>query len=154
MTDDEQLLLPFDFPEKEEIELPFFEEPKNDNEILLNLQYRYRHGEMEALGQIYEMGAIICHKLINKEAKKNRHIKMLGENEKIEKANDAVNYIVMQFLKKKDWYIKKSFTGYLYLRVQKELYSRRECDKIVDFVDMEEFYKEADEKACDCYREE
>lgn len=142
IDDDGQLLLPFEFVEEEKkIELPYFEEPKNDNEILLNLQHRYRHGDLGALGEIYERGVIICHKLINKEARKNKHIRALGENERIEKANDAVTYIIQQFLTKKEWHIKTSFTAYLFLRVQKELYNRRKCDEIVDFVDMEEFYK-------------
>ena len=37
----------------------------------------------------------------------------------------------------------ESFTSYLYLRIQHELFYRRKVDEIVSFVDMETFYRGA-----------
>ena len=34
--------------------LPHFDEPKSENERLLNLQYEYKNGRAEALGEMYE----------------------------------------------------------------------------------------------------
>lgn len=50
----------------------------------------------------------------------------------------------MRLMKKKEWYIKTSFTAYLYLRVIHELYHQRKVDKIVAFVDIDDLYQQLD----------
>lgn len=143
---DECQLWLFDIDEitvkKELPELPHFQEPANDNERLLEFQYQYRHGNELALKQMYDLSAEICLKYVHKEAQSHRPLRELSFSQKQEKAHDAAMYVVERLLKLKDWAIYKSFTGYLYLRVQHELYYQREVDKIVDFVDLDEFYKE------------
>ena len=42
--------------------LPHFDEPKSENERLLNLQYEYKHGRAEALGEMYEALFLIAKK--------------------------------------------------------------------------------------------
>ena len=53
----------------------------------------------------------------------------------MEKAHNAASYIVEQYLKRPDFVIKNSMTGYLFRRVQFELYgkNRRHCDKMLIF---------------------
>lgn len=143
MTEDGQLLLPFD-EETKELDLPFFENPKNDNEILLNLQSKYKRGNKKVISQIYTLSVEICKKFISKKAKGNRFIRRLSPDERTEKAIDATNYVVMRLMKKKEWYIKTSFTAYLYLRVIHELYHKRKVDKIVAFVDIDDLYQQLD----------
>ena len=141
--------LEFDFGElpKEETPrpaLPHFDTPNSDNEKLLNYQYAYREqGDARALNQMYALGREIALKLINAKAKKNRNIAALCTSDREEKAHNAITYIIEQYIKRADFAITDSFTAYLYLRIQHELFYRRKVDKIVSFVDMETFYRGA-----------
>lgn len=130
---------------KAEKKLPHFDNPMNDNQRLMEYQYQYRHGRPQALAEIFRLSYEICYKMINKETNRNRHIKDLSERQREEKASDAASYIIEMYLKESDWCITKSFIGYLYLRVQHELYYHRKVDEIVDFVDLDEFFKEGEE---------
>lgn len=147
---DEQLWLPFD----EEVGivqqvgpwLPHFENPETDNERLLEYQYQFRvNGRRDALAAFYQLGCEICEKYISAETRRNRHIKKLSIDERREKASDATNYIISQYLKKANWHISKSATAYLYLRVQHELYYRTKAQQLVDFVNFDDFYKLGEE---------
>ena len=141
--------LEFDFGElpKEEAEkpkpaLPHFDNPKCDNERLLNYQYEYKeHGDQNALNSMYTLGYKIALKYISTKAKKNRHIAELCESDREEKAHNAITYIIARYLKVSDFAISESFTAYLYLRIQHELFYTRKVDRIVRFVDMETFYR-------------
>lgn len=141
--------LEFDFGElpKEETPrpaLPHFDTPNSDNEKLLNYQYAYREqGDARALNQMYALGREIALKFINAKAKKNRNIAALCTSDREEKAHNAITYIIEQYIKRADFAITDSFTAYLYLRIQYELFYRRKVDKIVSFVDMETFYRGA-----------
>ena len=146
---DAQLVLPFDEWEKWNEKpplptLPYFEKPATENERLLNLQYEYRHGSDLALQKLYKIGTKICLRFINAIGKKNKHVRFLSPSEKYDKAQNASAYILEQYLKSEYFYIAKNYPGYLYLRVLFELYYRREVDKIVDFVPLEDMELLAD----------
>ena len=116
--------------------LPFFPNPKDDNEKLFNLQFRYRvNGDKTALSEMYAVCKNICRKLFHKEinAVKKRQLSI------DEKAQDCAAYIVEQFLSRDDFAIKQSFTAYCYLRVQHELFYLPKSYSIVDFVDKDFF---------------
>ena len=136
--------LEFDFvelpkeAEKPKPALPHYDQPQNDNERLLNYQWAYKeNGDNSALNAMYALGYTIAMKYISAKAKKNRHIAELCRSDKEEKAHNAITYIIARYLRDKDFVIIRSFTGYLYLRIQHELYYYRKVDKIVSFVDME-----------------
>ena len=138
--------LEFDFgelpkeAEKTKPALPHYDQPQNDNERLLNYQWAYKeNGDNSALNAMYALGYTIAMKYISAKAKKNRHIAELCRSSKEEKAHNAITYIIARYLRDKDFVIIRSFTGYLYLRIQHELYYYRKVDKIVDFVDIETF---------------
>jgi len=139
--------LEFDFGElpKEEAQKPAppcFENPKCDNERLLNFQYAYKeNGDRNALNSMYELGYKIALKYISAKAKKNKHIAALCIDDREEKAHNAITYIIEQYIKRADFAITDSFTAYLYLRIQHELFYQRKVDKIVSFVDIETLYK-------------
>lgn len=139
--------LEFDFDElpKEEAQkpaLPRFDTPKSDNEMLLNYQYAYREqDDTRALNQMYRLGYRIAIKFINAKAKKNRHVAALCIDDREEKAHNAITYIIEQYIRRADFAITDSFTAYLYLRIQHELFYQRKVDKIVSFVDIETLYK-------------
>ena len=142
--------LEFDFvelpkeAEKPKPALPHYDQPQNDNERLLNYQWAYKeNGDQNALNSMYTLGYKIALKYISTKAQKNRHIAELCRSEKEEKAHNAITYIIARYLRVQDFVIMESFTSYLYLRVQHELFYRRKVDEIVSFVDMETFYKGA-----------
>lgn len=149
--------LPFDFIEEEKQKeaedkarredistLPHFEKPRTDNERLLELQYEYRHGRQDALAQMYNLCETIGMKFINAIGKKNRHVKALPYDERKIKASDAASYITEQFITRPDFKLKNG-PGYLFLRIEKELFYQRKVDKIIDFVDLDAFFKEGTE---------
>ena len=116
--------------------LPYYPAPKNDNEKLLNWQYEYRiKGDEKALNKMYRLGEIIALRYINTVAKKNKAVAKLAQCDKEEKAHNAITYIIARYLRVKDFAIRESFTSYLYLRVQHELFYTRKVDKIVSFVE-------------------
>lgn len=122
--------------EKPKPVLPHFDNPKSDNERLLNLQYDYKeNGNAQALNAMYALGYKIALKYINAKADKNPHIAHMSDDEKEEKAHNAITYIIARYLRVKDFSIRESFTSYLYLRVQHELFYTRKVDKIVSFVE-------------------
>ena len=139
--------LEFDFGElpKEEAPkpaLPHFDTPTSDNEKLLNYQYAYREqDDARALNQMYKLGYRIALKFINAKAKKNKHIAALCMDDREEKAHNAITYIIEQYIKRADFAITDSFTAYLYLRIQHELFYQRKVDKIVSLVDIETLYR-------------
>lgn len=137
-------------PEEREVkqngQLRWYSDPRSDNQRLMSLQYEYRtEGKREALDQIYEICRTIAAKYINTIAKHNRKVKNLSAFDKDAKASDAATYIVVQLMNRPDFTITKSFTGYLFLRVEFELFYHRKIDKIVDFVDLDLFFKEGTE---------
>jgi hypothetical protein len=139
--------LEFDFGElpqaKQTPTPPHYDQPQNDNERLLNYQWEYKNGDKSALNAMYKLGYKIALKYINAKARKNRHIGELSYSEKEEKAHNAITYIIARYLRVQDFVIMESFTSYLYLRIQHELFYRRKVDEIVSFVDMETFYRGA-----------
>lgn len=86
---------------------------------------------------MYRLGVEVCKKMISQKAKSNKHIKKLSTDERSEKAIDAINYIIMRLIQRPHWYIKTSFTSYLYLRLLHELFYKRKVDEIVTFVDFD-----------------
>ena len=135
--------LEFDFvglpkeAEKPKPALPHYDQPQNDNERLLNYQWEYKNGDQNALNSMYTLGYKIALKYISTKAQKNRHIAELCRSEREEKAHNAITYIIARYLRVQDFVIMESFTSYLYLRIQHELFYRRKVDEIVSFVDME-----------------
>ena len=128
-----------DKAEKQKPALPHFDNPKCDNERLLNYQWEYKNGDQNALNSMYTLGFKIALKYISTKAQKNRHIAELCRSDKEEKAHNAITYIIARYLRVKDFAIMESFTGYLFLRIKHELFYQRKVDKIVDFVDWESY---------------
>ena len=122
--------------------LPRFDSPRNDNERLLNWQHDYKaNGDADALNRMYRLGRRIALRYIETAARNNRHVAELPRSDKEEKAHNAITYIIARYLRVKDFAIRESFTAYLYLRVRHELFYRRKVDGLVDFVDLETFFR-------------
>ena len=135
-----QVELPFD--------LSYYDTPTNDNQRLLNLQLKYKLNGGAYLGDMYKLLYEIAYKNINKLSKQSQKIKNMDAAERMEKAHNAATYIVEQYLKRPDFVIKNSMTGYLFKRVQFELYGKntRHCDKMLIFYGDVPASKEAKKK--------
>ena len=132
-----QLEFNFDELPEKKTDLPHYKAPKNDNERLLNYQWDYKRGDKAALNKMYELGYDIALRYISTHAKKNPHIAKLDQSRREEKAHNAITYIIARYLQIQDFTIHKSFTSYIYLRVQHELFYKRKVDDIVSFIDLD-----------------
>lgn len=96
--------------------LPFFPEPRNDNEILLNLQRRIlADKDGSAWGEMWERCMVIAGKLISIERKaKGLHF---SADELEDLKIDAVTYVLRRYRKTyRDgsvWHVEKSFINAL-----------------------------------------
>ena len=133
----EQLEFDFNEPPKQDIALPHYDNPTCDNEYLLNYQWDFKQGDKTALNKMYKLGFSIALRYISVQAKKNPHIAGLDTSHREEKAHNAITYIITRYLKISDFAIQKSFTSYLYLRIQHELFYKRNVDDIISFVDID-----------------
>ena len=129
-------------------DLPYYDTPTNDNQRLLNLQLKYKVNGGKYLGEMYKLLYEIAYKNINKLSEQSQKIKNMDAAERMEKAHNAATYIVEQYLKRPDFVIKNSITGYLFKRVQFELYGKntRHCDKMLIFYGDVPASKEAKKK--------
>lgn len=126
-----QQLLLFDLPEEEKEkpepeELPYFAEPKNDNERLFNLQKEYYEGDKNALSKMFLILARIAPKIVNIESKKRQliltkaYMKDVGE--------EAVMIFIESVLQKQ-LVVKTSFIAYLRLQVLRALFYQTKSQK-------------------------
>ena len=108
---------------------------ERDEQQLFILQSRLKNGDAQAMEEMYENLVTIAYKTINDQSNSNAKIKALSADERKQKAHDAATYIIEQYLKRPDFVIKNSMTGYLYKRVQFELYGKnmRPCDQMLIF---------------------
>ena len=131
-----------------QFDLPYYDTPTNDNQRLLNLQFKYKLNGGAYLGDMYKLLFEIAYKNINKLSEQSQKIKNMDAAERMEKAHNAATYIVEQYLKRPDFVIKNSMTGYLFKRVQFELYGKnmRHCDQMLIFYGDVPASKEAKKK--------
>ena len=97
---------------------------KSDDQQLFNLQSRLKNGDARAMAEMYEKLVTIAYKTINNRSRSNAKIKALSADERKQKAHDAATYIIEQYLKRPAFVITNSITGYLYTRVNWELYGK------------------------------
>lgn len=110
-----------------------YEQPKNDGQKLFNLQYEYKNGRAAALGELYDLLQEIAYKTINNISNRDKKVQEMTAEERRQKAHDAATYIIEQYLKRPDFEIDDSMTGYLFRRVMREIYGARKCDKMLVF---------------------
>ena len=161
-----QLLL-FDLPgEKEAINLDSlqqFENPKNDNERLFNLQYAYYHGDSHAIENMFFIMGRIAPRIVNIESKKRQLI--LSKSRMRDLGDEAVMIFIENVLDK-NLIIKKSFIAYLRLQVLRALFYQTKSQKFekwmaennIDLFSMDEFglewAKESFERELEAERKE
>ncbi|MCQ2076115.1 MAG: hypothetical protein MJZ20_03635 [Bacteroidaceae bacterium] len=105
-------------------DMPFFESPESDDQQLLNMQFAYKKGNAQALSVMYTKLYEVAYKKINSRSRSNERIAALSVTEREQKAHDAATYIIEQYLKRPEFLITDSMTGYLETRVNWELYGK------------------------------
>ena len=97
---------------------------ESDDQQLFNLQSRLKNGDEQAMAEMYEKLVTVAYKTINSRSNSNAKIKALSADERKQKAHDAATYIIEQYLKRPAFVITDSITGYLYTRINWELYGK------------------------------
>lgn len=93
--------------------LPYFEHPKGDNQILLNYQHDYiKYGDTAAWGKLLELAFEVTKRLIWAWLKKHRDV-YLDDISQEEKASIAMEYVLRRYKKNVGWYVEKNFIGAL-----------------------------------------
>ena len=110
---------------------------ESDEQQLFNLQNRLKNGDAQAMAEMYEKLVTIAYKTINSRSRSNAKIKALSADERKQKAHDAATYIIEQYLKRPAFEITNSMTGYLYTRINWELYGEHQNkrDQMVVYTD-------------------
>ena len=109
--------------------LPYFERPVSDDQQLFNFQFELKKGNAQALAGMYKKLYEVGYKIINNRSRTNGRIAALSATERQQKAHDAATYIIEQYLKRPDFVISNSITGYLYTRIKWELYGKDHQNK-------------------------
>lgn len=115
--------------------LPHYIDPRTDGQRLFNCQYDFKNGNAAALGEMYELLYKVALKCINSACHKRDALAALAICEREQKAHDAATYLIEQYLKRPNFVITESITGYLFRRVQKELNYARACDRMLVYTD-------------------
>ena len=98
---------------QKKMNLPYFENPKGDNQILLNYQHDYiKYGDTAAWGKLLELAFEVTKRLIWKWLKEHRDV-YLDDISQDEKASIAMEYVLRRYTKNVGWYVDKNFIGAL-----------------------------------------
>lgn len=88
--------------------LPYYPNPKNDNERLFNYQYLYiKNNDEEAWGKLISLSFKVTKRLVWRWMKNNKTL--LDEIEQDEKTSVAVEYVLRRYVKNVGYCIKKNF---------------------------------------------
>lgn len=104
--------------------MPYFERPVSDDQQLFNFQFEFKKGNAQALAGMYKKLYEVAYKILNNRSRTNGRIAALSATERQQKAHDAATYIIEQYLKRPDFEITNSITGYLYTRIKWELFGK------------------------------
>lgn len=113
-------------------ELKRFAAPRNDDEALFNLQYAYfaatpGRRRDAALAALYLRLVVVAVKMVRHEVR-SKSLRFTPEMVR-EKAEDAAAYFVEAYRMDEDFYLARSYTGYLYKRVRHEMYEDAEKER-------------------------
>ena len=117
--------------------MPYFEHPETDDQQLFNFQFEFKKGNAQALAGMYKKLYEVAYKIINNRSRTNKRIAALSADKRKQKAHDAATYIIEQYLKRPAFVIPESITGYLYTRINWELYGEHQYkrDQMVVYTD-------------------
>jgi len=95
------------------MQLPYFDKPKNDNELLLNLQYEYiKNNNQAKWGELLMLSYKVIKRLIWRKLA-NKEIGFLDDIEQEEKASIALYYVMRRYKTRIGYYVQKNYISFL-----------------------------------------
>lgn len=97
----------------EEMVIPYFPNPKNDNEMLFNYQYDFiKNGNSEAWGKLLLLAFDVTKNLLWQWLRDHRDV-FLDDIAQDEKTSEAVEYVLRRYKKNVGWCVRKNYIGAL-----------------------------------------
>lgn len=97
---------------RQKLVLPYFDNPQNDNERLLNYQYEYlKNNDNKAWGELITLAFIVAKRLVWKWMKVKKIA--LDDIEQDEKTSIAVEYVLRRYKTHVGYYIEKNYISAL-----------------------------------------
>lgn len=119
---------------QEKMKLPYFENPKNDNERLLNFQHDYiKNKDQKAWGELLTLSFIVAARIVRKEVYENKL--PYDEVDQDEKTSIAVEYVLRRYKKNIGWYVSKSYISALKKGVIHAIYYQTKKDAETDSIE-------------------
>mgnify|MGYP003290175192 CR=1 FL=1 len=116
---------------RKNLSLPYYPEPKNDNEKLFNYQYEYiKNNDSVAWGNLLELSFIVTKRLVWKWMKAEKII--LDDIEQDEKTSIAVEYVLRRYTKNIGYCITTNFITALKDGVKHAMKYKTKADYVTD----------------------
>lgn len=111
--------------------LPYFPNPTNDDELLLNYQHDFlKYDDQKAWGKLLELAFTVTQRLVWRYLKKNKKTaKWFDEEDQAEKVTEAVYYVLRRYKTRPDWFVSKNYIGALIGGVWHAMEYATELDK-------------------------
>lgn len=110
--------------------LPYFENPQNDNELLLNYQFDYiKNNDMVAWGNLITLAYKITKIYVRRFLKNNKGF-FLDEYEQEEKVDIAVEYVLKRYKENPTWCVTKNYLSALNNGVTHAMLYKTKSDEV------------------------
>lgn len=118
---------------KPKAELKYFENPKNDNELLFNYQKEFYDGNEQAFWKMWMLSEVVVLRIIR--GKIRRHPHKYTQEEIEDKKGIAVEYVLRRFKYETGYCVTTNWIDALKCGVKHALEYQTKADRIIDFVD-------------------
>lgn len=113
----------------ERADLPYFENPTNDNQLLLNYQYLFlRNNDKKAWGDLLSLAYTVTQRLLWKWLKEHKDV-YVDKYDQSEKIDEAIWYVLRRYKTRIGWYVSKNFISALKGGVKHAMLYCTELDK-------------------------
>ncbi|MGP1459924.1 MAG: hypothetical protein ACTTKL_11580 [Treponema sp.] len=116
--------------------LPYFDNPSDDGERLMNAQHDFLLFNSEkAWRELWTLTVTVAGRIISAERQKNKFY--LSADEKADKQMEAAEYLLRRYRTRCGYFIRANFISAVKQSVYHALYYRNEGEKLVDFIAIE-----------------
>lgn len=119
---------------RKQLKPPHYDEPKNDNERLMNYQYDYIvNGSEEAWGKLIELSFVVTKRLVWRWLKaKKMHLDDIDQDEK---TSIAVEYVLRRYKTRIGYCVTKNFFTALQNGVEHAMLYKTKIDEETDYLE-------------------